>query len=81
MSVESCTQSVSNLAIQFGDSDQRSSMSRPYGLAVLFAGIDADGPAVFFMDPSGTFVGCDAKAIGAGGEGAQQSLNEGYNKV
>lgn len=40
MSVESCAQAVSNLAIQFGDSDDdsRTAMSRPFGVAVMFAG-------------------------------------------
>ena len=33
------------------------------------------------MDPSGTYVQYDAKAIGSGSEGAQQSLQEAYNKV
>lgn len=82
MSIESVTQAVANLAIQFGDSDSEgSAMSRPFGLAILFAGIDQDGPALFFLDPSGTYVACDAKAIGSGCEGAQQSLQEIYNKV
>jgi 20S proteasome alpha/beta subunit len=33
------------------------------------------------MDPSGTFVQFEAKAIGSGSEGAQQSLQEVYHKV
>lgn len=33
------------------------------------------------MDPSGTSFQYDAKAIGSGSEGAQQSLQESYNKV
>ena len=32
------------------------------------------------MDPSGTFISYFAKAIGSGCEGAQQSLQEIYNK-
>ncbi|KAI5644607.1 proteasome subunit domain-containing protein [Phthorimaea operculella] len=82
MSVESCAQAVSNLAIQFGDSDDDSgtAMSRPFGVAVMFAGIDEKGPQLFHMDPSGTFVQYDAKAIGSGSEGAQQSLKEQYHK-
>ncbi|KAI8423663.1 hypothetical protein MSG28_012711 [Choristoneura fumiferana] len=82
MSVESCAQAVSNLAIQFGDSDDDSgtAMSRPFGVAVMFAGIDEKGPQLFHMDPSGTFVQYDAKAIGSGSEGAQQSLKEVYHK-
>lgn len=33
------------------------------------------------MDPSGTFVQCDARAIGSASEGAQSSLQEVYHKV
>ncbi|KAJ8911808.1 hypothetical protein NQ315_014232 [Exocentrus adspersus] len=81
MSVESCAQAVSNLAIQFGDSDDDgAAMSRPFGVAILFAGIDAKGPQLYHMDPSGTFVQFDAKAIGSGSEGAQQSLQEVYHR-
>ncbi|EFX69073.1 proteasome subunit alpha type-5-like [Daphnia pulex] len=81
MSVESVAQAVSNLAIQFGDSDDDgNAMSRPFGVAILFAGIDEKGPQLFHMDPSGTYVQYDAKAIGSGSEGAQQSLQEAYNK-
>ena len=104
MSIESCAQAVSNLAIQFGDSDDdRAAMSRPFGVAILFAGIDEKGPQLYHMDPSGiiinsrcflrffvtnlfvssalgTFVEFDAKAIGSGSEGAQQSLQEMYHR-
>ncbi|XP_025831621.1 proteasome subunit alpha type-5 [Agrilus planipennis] len=81
MTVESCAQAVSNLAIQFGDSDDDgAAMSRPFGVAILLAGIDENGPQLFHMDPSGTFVEFDAKAIGSGSEGAQQSLQEMYHR-
>lgn len=81
MSVESVTQAVSNLALQFGDDDaEAGAMSRPFGVALLFAGIDEKGPQLFHMDPSGTFIEYSAKAIGSGSEGAQQSLQEVYHK-
>lgn len=81
MSVESITQAVSNLALQFGDDDaDPGAMSRPFGVALLFAGIDAKGPQLFHMDPSGTFIQYDAKAIGSGSEGAQQALQDTYHK-
>ncbi|XP_071961447.1 proteasome subunit alpha type-5-like [Antedon mediterranea] len=81
MSVESVTQSVSNLALQFGDdkSDVKV-MSRPFGVALLFAGVDKEGPQLFHMDPSGTFIKFNAKAIGSGSEGAQSQLQEVYHK-
>nr|ACO15120.1 Proteasome subunit alpha type-5 [Caligus clemensi] len=81
MKIESVAQSVSNLAIQFGDSEVRgAALSRPFGVALLFAGVDAEkGPQLFHMDPSGTYIRFDAKAIGSGSEGAQQSLQEKYH--
>ncbi|XP_011447862.2 proteasome subunit alpha type-5 [Magallana gigas] len=81
MSVESVTQAVSNLALQFGDDDaDPGAMSRPFGVALLFAGIDNKGPQLYHMDPSGTFIQYDAKAIGSGSEGAQQALQDTYHK-
>jgi len=79
MTVESCAQAVSSLAIQFGDSaDGGSAMSRPFGVAILFAGIDSGDPQLWHMDPSGTYIQYDAKAIGSGSEGAQQNLQESF---
>nr|AAS01024.1 proteasome alpha subunit [Ornithodoros moubata] len=81
MQVESVAQAVSNLAIQFGDSDDDgNAMSRPFGVAILFAGHDAKGPQLYHMDPSGTYVQYNAKAIGSGCEGAQQALQEKYHR-
>lgn len=80
MSIESCAQAVSTLAIQFGDSsDGGSAMSRPFGVAILFAGMDEGEPQLWHMDPSGTYVRYGAKAIGSGSEGAQQNLQDNYS--
>lgn len=52
-------------------------MSRPFGVALLTAGHDPkQGPVLFFSDPSGTYFQYKAKAIGAGSEGAQATLQE-----
>ena len=51
-------------------------MSRPFGVALLMAGVDEKGPQLFFSDPSGTYTQYKAKAIGAGSEGAQATLQE-----
>jgi len=55
-------------------------MSRPFGVALLVAGWDGNGPALFHTDPSGTHTRFDAKAIGAGAEGAQTALQEQFHK-
>lgn len=53
-------------------------MSRPFGVALLMAGVDDKGPALYFSDPSGTYLKYKAKAIGAGSEGAQATLQDKY---
>lgn len=81
MSVESVTQAVSNLAMRFGhDDDDEKPMSRPFGTALLIGGVDEKGPQLFHLDPSGTYTQYEAKAIGAGSEGAQTSLQEVFYK-
>jgi len=81
MKVESITSAVSSLALAFGEgASAEKTMSRPFGVALLFAGLDKKGPSLYSLDPSGTYVQCDAKAIGSGAEGAQSSLGEIYHK-
>jgi len=83
MTVEACTQAICDLALRFGEDRKGRSegqMSRPFGVALLVAGVDENGPILFQTDPSGTFTQFDAKAIGAASEGAQNTLQEKYNK-
>lgn len=56
-------------------------MSRPYGVALLIAGVDERGPCIYQTDPSGTMIEYKAKGIGAAEEGIQSLLNEKYNEV
>jgi 20S proteasome subunit alpha 5 len=82
MRVESMVQSISDLAMSFGEDseDNKSKMSRPFGVSLLIGGVDANGPQLFHTDPSGTFSKYDAHAIGNGSEGARTLLAERYNK-
>jgi 20S proteasome subunit alpha 5 len=81
MTTESCTQAICDLALRFGeDRKSEKAMSRPFGVALLVAGVDENGPALFHTDPSGTFIQYEAKAIGAGSEGAQSTLQDKYSK-
>ncbi|KAK9732815.1 hypothetical protein RND81_04G024100 [Saponaria officinalis] len=77
MTVESTTQALCDLALRFGEGDEES-MSRPFGVSLLIAGHDENGPSLYYTDPSGTFWQCSAKAIGSGSEGADSSLQEQY---
>lgn len=73
--VEAVTQSISDLAINFGEgsaSDKsKKPMSRPFGCSLLIAGIDEKGPQLYQTDPSGTYLKWEARAIGSAAEGAQ----------
>uniref|UniRef100_A0A915DXW7 Proteasome subunit alpha type-5 n=1 Tax=Ditylenchus dipsaci TaxID=166011 RepID=A0A915DXW7_9BILA len=77
--VEDVTQSVANIALHFGDDDSKIRMGRPFGVALLFGGVDKTGPRLFHLDPSGTFIDCAAKSIGAASDGAEQNLKEKYH--
>lgn len=83
MPVESCVNSVADLALDFSDYDKnrKKVMSRPFGVALLVAGWDEqDGPVLFNTDPSGTFGKYQAAAIGSAQEGATSMLQEQYNQ-
>merc|ERR1711934_497166 len=82
MDVHAVTQSLCDVALRFGeegDDDEEDRMSRPFGVALLMAGLDSGEPALFHMDPSGTYVKFKARAIGSASEGAQTQLQEQYN--
>jgi len=73
MGIEAITQSISDIAINFGEGyegSKKKPMSRPYGVALLVAGVDHNGPILYQTDPSGTYVQWKARAIGSGGDTA-----------
>ncbi|KAA6389644.1 MAG: putative Proteasome subunit alpha type-5 [Streblomastix strix] len=69
ISIESCVQGICDIYLQFGEG-KKHQMSRPFGVALLIAGVDIetippkDGealrtrfiPRLFHTDPSGTYV-------------------------
>jgi len=81
MDVHSITQSLCDVALRFGEEgdDEEDRMSRPFGVALLMAGMSKGEPALYHMDPSGTYVRFKARAIGSASEGAQSQLQEKYN--
>jgi len=83
MPVESVVETISDLALDFSEvkgGQQKKHMSRPFGVALLVAGTDSQGPALWCTDPSGTNTKYDAAAIGSAQEGAEAMLQEKYNK-
>ena len=50
MTIEQITEAISDLAINFGEGyegQKRKPMARPYGVALLVAGVDEKGPQLF----------------------------------
>jgi len=53
---------------------------RPFGVALLLGGIDEKGPQLFEIDPSSTFYGWKAQAIGRGAPEALKVLRRGWKE-
>ena len=51
---------------------------RPYGVALIIAGVDQKGGSIYVTDPSGTYVSYAAVAIGAGSEEVTDFLEKNY---
>jgi proteasome alpha subunit len=53
---------------------------RPFGVSIIFGGVDKTGPRVFTTDPSGSYRGYKAVAVGIGRETVEGVLNEEYRE-
>jgi len=53
---------------------------RPFGVSVIFAGIDEDGPKVFETDPTGIFFQFKATVIGEGELEIEEILSKAYSE-
>jgi proteasome alpha subunit len=53
---------------------------RPFGVALIVAGVDQRGNIIYVTDPSGTFVAYSAVAIGAGSEEVNSFLEKNYKE-
>ncbi len=53
---------------------------RPYGVALIIAGVDQKGESIYVTDPSGTYVPYAAVAIGAGSDEVSDFLEKSYSK-
>jgi len=51
---------------------------RPYGVALIIAGVDIKGGAIYVTDPSGTYVSYEAVAIGANSDEVTDFLEKNY---
>ncbi|CAE7859611.1 PAB1, partial [Symbiodinium sp. KB8] len=53
---------------------------RPFGVALLIAGFDEDGPQLYQVDPSGAYFGWRASAIGKNSTNAKTFLEKRYDE-
>jgi 20S proteasome alpha/beta subunit len=53
---------------------------RPFGVALLIGGVDEKGPQLVEIDPSSTFYGWKAQAIGRGAPEALKILRKGWKE-
>ena len=87
MPIKSATAAVADHMMSFAgneddnDDGKKSKMSRPFGVAILLAGVDETGPCLYQIDPSGTSVRYLAAAVGQGHETAMSTLQDEYAKV
>jgi proteasome alpha subunit len=53
---------------------------RPFGVALIIAGIDKSGSTIYLTDPSGTYISYDAVSIGSGADQVTEHLEKFYKK-
>ena len=73
---------VENVAKNLADTAQQLTQFggyRPYAVALILAGVDKNGGSIYQTDPSGTFIGYDAIAIGNGSDQVNEFLEKNYH--
>jgi proteasome alpha subunit len=72
--VEGVAKNMADIAQQF----TQYAGVRPFGVALILAGVDKNGASLYLTDPSGTYIGYDAVAIGAGSDQVTEFLEKQY---
>jgi proteasome alpha subunit len=72
--VEGVAKNMADMAQQF----TQYAGVRPCGVALILAGVDKNGASLYLTDPSGTYIGYDAVAIGAGSDQVTEFLEKQY---
>jgi proteasome alpha subunit len=73
---------VEGIARKLGDMAQQYTQYagvRPFGVSLIIAGVDGQKPQIFVTDPSGTYLGYDAVAIGGGSDQVNEFLEQKYS--
>jgi len=73
---------VEAIAKRIGDLNQQYTQYagvRPFGVSLIIAGVDRNGAMLFSTDPSGTYLGYNGVAIGAGSDQVTEYLEKRYD--
>ena len=73
---------VEAVAKRIGDLNQQYTQYagvRPFGVSLIIAGVDTNGATLFSTDPSGTYLGYNGVAIGAGSDQVTEYLEKRYD--
>jgi proteasome alpha subunit len=73
--VEAVAKNLADMAQQF----TQYGGVRPYAVALILAGVDKNGASIYQTDPSGTYIGYDAAAIGNGSDQVNEFLEKNYH--
>jgi len=74
---------IETMTRYIGDLKQRYTQTagvRPFGVKLLIAGVDATGPKLYVTDPSGTYIGYQAVAIGSGEQTVTEFLEKEFKE-
>ena len=74
--VEGIAKSIADIAQQF----TQYAGVRPFGVALILAGVDRNGGEVYLTDPSGTYIAYEAVAIGSGADQVTEFLEKHYKE-
>ncbi|KAK6090385.1 hypothetical protein P3W45_000482 [Vairimorpha bombi] len=77
--IERLLENLADLSLNFDKKESSQKIfSRPFGVSLLIIGYDTE-PRLFSLDPSGSYLEYQAKAIGSGGEVVENMLEQEYN--
>lgn len=73
--IEGVAKNIADMAQQF----TQYAGVRPYAVALILAGVDKNGTSLYQTDPSGTYIGYNAAAIGNGSDQVNEFLEKNYH--
>lgn len=77
--IEKLMEDICDLALRFGEEKaEKMIFSRPFGVSLLVAAFEDGKPRLFSIDPSGSYLEYDAKAIGSASEVVETILVDDY---